>query len=381
MKEKISKTSLYIHIPFCKRKCFYCDFNSYENKEDLISSYFLALKKEIDDTSKKSEIKSVDTIYIGGGTPSYVEGEYIAEVLGKIKNKFTLSDDCEITIELNPESINKEKVRLYKEIGINRISIGLQSLEDDILKKIGRVHTLKEFKDGLEVVKEAGFNNINVDLMFSLPSQSLKGFLEGAEYLSNLDIKHISLYSLILENHSKLGKYYEENNIIIDDELDRKMYKEGVNFLEKKGFIQYEISNFGKEGYYSRHNLNCWDFYDYIGFGAGAHSYVNGYRKENETDICKYIDRVTLKNTGVALEYKLEKEDKVKEYMMLSLRKIEGVIYEKGRDFLNIDIEKTFEKEIKSLEKDGFIISTKKGFFLSKKGLDFSNYVILKFFS
>lgn len=252
---------IYIHIPFCKAKCYYCDFVSFANKEELYEEYAQAVIKEIryKDISKYS----IDTIYIGGGTPSILDGESISKILKEII-PYT-KKETEITIEINPGTANKEKLKEYKKAGINRLSIGLQSTKNDLLKQIGRIHTYEEFLKIHKTARKIGFTNINVDLMLGLPNQSIEMLEQSLEEIIKINPEHISVYSLILEENTKLFEMVDKGKLELpNEELERKMYWKVKNRLEENGYKHYEISNFAKEGYKSRHNSDCWEQKEYI---------------------------------------------------------------------------------------------------------------------
>ena len=278
----MKEIGIYVHIPFCKRKCYYCDFVSYDNKYEKIDSYVEIVKKEIEDTSNEfTKNHIVSTIYFGGGTPSFLESKYIKLLLENIRRNFNVSSNAEITLEVNPGTITEEKLKTYQMCGINRLSIGLQTTNDNLLKKIGRIHTYSEFLSTYNLARKLGFSNINVDLIFSLPDESLDDLKLDLEKIIELSPEHISTYSLIVENGTKIKELIEENadgyNLPSED-IERQMYWYIKNTLEEKGYRHYEISNFAKEGYESKHNLNCWNQKEYFGFGAAAHSFIDGIR-------------------------------------------------------------------------------------------------------
>lgn len=371
---------IYIHIPFCKSKCYYCDFVSFCDKDDYIDSYFNALIKEIKLKKNILRDKEVDTIYIGGGTPSVVDDRYIEKLLDYIKNNFNIKKDAEITIEVNPQTIDQNKAKAYKAYGINRVSVGLQAVQDNLLKKIGRIHSFSDFKKTYDILKKIGFDNINVDLMFSLPSQSIDDLIKSVEYVTDLDITHISLYSMILEEGTKLYEVYQKNNMTPDDELDRKMYYIAREILEKKGFYQYEISNFAKKGFMSKHNYNCWNYEEFIGFGLNAGSFYNDIILKNTSDLELYINNLKENKSVVEETNELSNREKIENYIMLSLRKNEGIDIEKINDRFGINFLKEFEKTIDDLKKEKLIEIKEGKIKLTYKGMDFSNYVIEEFF-
>ena len=365
----MKELGIYIHIPFCKKKCDYCDFISHCDKSNLIEEYIEKLKEEIESGLKNKEYE-ITTIYIGGGTPSFIDSKYIVDILNIIKEKYNL-ENTEITIELNPGTVTEEKLLDYKEVGINRLSIGLQETNNEILKEIGRIHTYEEFLETYNLARNIGFKNINVDLMIGLPNQSIQNIKESLNKLINLNPEHISVYSLILEEGTKLYKKYENNELELpDEELERNMYWYVKNTLENNGYKHYEISNFSKKGYKSMHNLNCWEQKEYIGFGLNAHSYVEGVRYSNTESLEEYI-----KGRGKIIHEKQTIEDMKKEYMLLGLRKIEGISIQKFEEkfvenpiflFRN-ELNKLVEQDL--LEVDGDIIK------LTNKGLDLANIV------
>jgi len=291
----LKELGIYIHIPFCKKKCYYCDFISFAGKEEIFKSYVEAVVKEIENANlRKYNIK---TVYIGGGTPSILDSKEIEKILYKIKPN--ISEDVEITIEVNPGTVNEEKLKDYISFGINRISIGLQSTENRLLEQIGRIHSYEEFLKTYNLAKKVGFKNTNVDLMLGLPNQSLEDIKKSLREIISLAPNHISIYSLILEEGTKLEEMIKNNELqMIDEELERKMYWETKKILEEKGYKHYEISNFAKSGFESRHNLDCWHQKEYLGFGVAAHSYIEGIRYSNIEDIPKYIDNINNDKIG-----------------------------------------------------------------------------------
>lgn len=377
---------LYIHIPFCKQKCSYCDFCSYANKESFIKRYIQCVLKEIievgnnnkiDFENGKDDLFLVKTIYIGGGTPSLIDSKYIVQIIEDIKLNFEIDEKAEITIEVNPGTVTLEKLEDYKSAGINRLSIGLQSTHEHLLKEIGRIHTYLDFLDTFRFAREAGFENINVDLMIGIPNQTLEEVKDSIEEIVSMEPEHISVYSLILEEGTPLFKKVEEGLELPDEELERKMYWNVKRILEANGYNHYEISNFAKQGYESKHNLDCWNQKEYIGFGIAAHSYTNGIRYSNIENIEQYIKNYDEDKTEENLVFheKQDMEAMQKEYMLLGLRKIDGVSIQEFKIkfvanpvFLyHSELEKLVNEEL--LEIDGDQIK------LTNKGLDLANIV------
>lgn len=370
----MKEIGIYIHIPFCIKKCEYCDFVSYCNKEKYVPQYINALKKEIKNNINK-EYK-ITTIYIGGGTPSSIEENYIADIIETIKlnmNDENLKEfkNVEITIEVNPGTVTEKKLETYKEIGINRLSIGLQETHDELLKSIGRIHTYEEFLKTYNLARKIGLNNINVDLMIALPNQTIQDIKENLEKIIKLNPEHISVYSLILEEGTPFYNKYNENKIRLpDEELERNMYWYVKNTLENNGYIHYEISNFSKKGFESKHNMNCWNQEEYFGFGVAAHSYNNKIRYSNTNSIEEYI-----KGSNKIIHEKQTLEDMQKEYMLLGLRKIEGINIQKFKNKFAQNPIFIFKEQLSKLVDEELIIVDGNEIKLTNKGLDLANIV------
>lgn len=347
--------SLYIHIPFCKQKCLYCDFNSYSNADKLINDYVIALKKEIQSYS----FNAYKTIYFGGGTPSYIDEKSIIEILNCVDYKKAE----EITIEVNPGTVTKEKLRTYIENGINRLSIGLQATQDSILKEIGRIHTLEDFEKTYNMAREIGFKNISIDLMFGLPNQTLKDVEESLDFIIKINPEHVSCYSLIL--HENIF------NNLPEDEEEREMYYLIINKLKEAGYEHYEISNFAKPGYESKHNLVYWNQGEYVGAGAGASSYIDKTRYTNVANINKYIENYEDRT----IEEVQNNDDKEREYIILKLRLINGINIEEMNEKFNINVCEKYKEQIEKMEKLELLEITNGKIRLTSKGLDLANIV------
>lgn len=370
----MKKIGIYIHIPFCIKKCEYCDFVSYCNKKGYVPQYINALKKEIKNNINK-EYK-ITTIYIGGGTPSSIEENYIADIIETMKLNMNDEDlknfeNIEVTIEVNPGTVNKEKLQVYKKIGINRLSIGLQETHNELLKSIGRIHTYEEFIKTYNLARKIGFNNINVDLMIALPNQTIQDIKENLEKITKLNPEHISVYSLILEEGTPFYNKYNENKIKLpDEELERNMYWYVKNTLENNGYMHYEISNFSKKGFESKHNMNCWNQEEYLGFGVAAHSYNNRIRYSNTNSIEEYI-----KGSNKIIHEEQTLEDMQKEYMLLGLRKIEGINIQKFKNKFAQNPIFIFKEQLNKLVNEELIIVDGNEIKLTNKGLDLANIV------
>lgn len=371
------KRGIYIHIPFCVSKCKYCSFNSYAGKENLHTDYLSMLKNEIVLKSDKSI--SIDTIYIGGGTPSILKNGEISGILQVLKENFNIDKDAEISMEANPNTITKEKAEEWKRAGINRISIGLQSVNNKILKVIGRSHTLKDYLNAIKILKEVGFKNINTDLMIALPNQRIKDVKRAIKLVAKQGVTHISCYSLILEEGTPLYKMVEDGKLKVPKEdYAVKMYKIAVKQLQKYGFNRYEVSNFAKNGYECRHNVNCWLRHEYYGFGAGANGFINGCRYGNVCDITKYIKSIKNNATLEEFKEKIDKNDALEETLMLGLRMERGVEIKVLNEILGKDFISYRESQLKNLYNLGLISYNNEELKATDKGFYVLNKIILE---
>lgn len=374
---KNKKLGIYIHIPFCKQKCYYCDFTSFAKKEEVQEDYIKALIQEIKFFLKTNPDVKISSIYIGGGTPSYIDSKYIKQIL-ELFNK----PNVETTIEVNPGTVTLDKLKDYKDAGINRLSIGLQSTEDRLLKLIGRIHNFEDFLNTYKTAKEVGFTNINADLMIGLPSQTIANIKDSLEKLVELGLQHISVYSLIVEEGTVISKKIETKEIELpSEELERNMYWYVKNYLELNGYKHYEISNFAKPGFESCHNLDCWEQEEYIGFGLAAHSYIDGTRFSNTENLEEYIlnckEDEFYKNKIIhETQNKLETE---KEFMILGLRKIDGVSIQKFKNKFEENPLYLFRTELKKLVEEKLININLDEIKLTNKGIDFANLVWQEF--
>jgi len=358
---------LYIHIPFCAHKCDYCDFISFANNESKIEEYINKLKEEI--IEENLEQYKITTIYIGGGTPSFIASKYITEIL-KLINKEHAE---EITIEVNPGTVTKEKLEAYYNAGINRLSIGLQSTDNEILKQISRIHTYEQFLETYNLARQVGFKNINIDLMIGLPNQKNEDISKTLETVIKLNPEHISVYSLIVEEGTIMENKISKGILKLPDEkLERKMYWNVKNTLEQAGYEHYEISNFAKQGYKSKHNCNCWEQKEYIGVGLAAHSYINKTRYSNTENFKEYLRNI--KETRTIHEVQ-NQEDEQKEYMLLGLRKIEGVNIQKFKNKFVINPIYLYRVELDKLYKNKLVEIDINYIKLTKKGIDLANLV------
>lgn len=373
----MEKLGIYIHIPFCKQKCFYCDFCSFANKNEMQEKYVETVINEIKNITHKEKY-TVTTIYLGGGTPSILNPEYIKNILQEIKSSFKILDDAEITIEINPGTVNEEKLKRYKEYGINRLSIGLQSANDKILKNIGRIHDYKQFEETFFFARKCGFKNINVDLMIGLPTQAIEDVKQTLEKIIQKNPEHISVYSLIIEEGTTIEKLINENKLQLpDEETERIMYWTVVNELKENGYNQYEISNFSKKTYESKHNTNCWKQKQYIGLGTSAHSYLNKKRYSNTNNIEEYIKNIQESNISknITIHEEQTEESTMNEYMLLGLRMIQGININEFKQKFKTDPTIKYKEILEKLQKENLIQITKTSIKLTKQGIDFGNIV------
>lgn len=362
--------SLYVHIPFCVQKCLYCDFNSYTNM-NLQDSYMEALEKELS-TIDQTKFK---TIFVGGGTPTILTLKNLEKLL-KALNKFEAS---EYTFECNPGTLSIEKLKIMKNHGVNRLSIGLQALQNNLLKELGRIHDVNSFLESYDNARNYGFNNINLDLMFGIPNQSIKEWFHTIHKVIELNPEHISCYSLIIEEGTPFYEMYEKKLIkLADEDIERQMYYYAIEELKKNGYIQYEISNFSKINFECKHNITYWQDKEYYGIGAGAHSYVNNIRYSNYLGIEEYINHIK-KGDGVQSKNYLTISDELSEFMFLGLRMTKGISKKEFRDRFHSDIYDVYNKEINNLIKDKLLEDDGNNIKLTGRGTDVSNQVFVRF--
>ena len=376
----MKKLGVYIHIPFCKQKCYYCDFVSYTNNEKYFEKYVQALIMEIDNFFQKNNNETeIENIYIGGGTPSIIDAKYIKKIMTKLQEKNALITAKEITIEVNPGTVTEEKLRTYKKIGINRLSIGLQSTDNEILKTIGRIHSYEDFLNTYKLARNQGFGNINVDLMIGLPNQKISDVKSSLEKITELKPEHISVYSLIVEENTPIEKMLNIGKLELpDEELERNMYWYVKNFLELNGYKHYEISNFAKEGYESKHNLDCWNQKEYIGFGVAAHSYIDDVRFGNTGSIDEYFKNCEsggFEKNRIIDEVEEDVFSKEQEFMLIGLRKIDGVSIQDFKNKFGENPIFVFKNELSKLVDEGLVVVDFDSIRLTNKGLDLANLV------
>lgn len=370
-----SPIEIYIHIPFCVKKCDYCDFLSGPSGPEEQTDYVQALLREID-TVKEGKGRSVSSIFIGGGTPSVLDAGFIGEILNRIRNKFQIQNDAEITIEANPGTADYGKLQAYREFGINRLSIGLQSPDDRELKILGRIHNYEQFLETYKEARKAGFDNINIDLMSAIPDQTYKGWEKNLRTVAELEPEHISAYSLIIEEGTPFAA--RELNLP-DEDTEYNMYEATARILEEYGYKQYEISNYAKRGKACRHNIGYWTRQDYLGFGLGASSLYGKERFSNTADRKKYLENSFNPELIREREPVLSREDEMAEFMFLGLRMTEGVARTDFEQIFGCCIEQIYGDVLKKYESMGLLQEKDGRIFLSRAGIHVSNSVMADF--
>lgn len=367
----MKKLGCYIHIPFCQKKCFYCDFCAYMNLEHRIDNYINNLIKEIEFYQQKLCYK-IDSIYIGGGTPSYIDGKYIKEIV-KSLDKFDISKLKEFTIECNPNSISRDKLLLYKDLGINRISLGVQSFDDEVLRAIGRNHTADIALNDIDLIRSVGFDNLSFDLMLNLPKQDYKSVKNDLEMVRKISPEHISWYSLIVEEGSRFYAMDKKGKLdLMEDDTEVEIFGEIVDQLSKIGLNRYEISNFAKKGYKSYHNKKYWEGDGYLAFGMSGSGYISNVRYTNTRNFIHYDQMIGQGKLPIEDKYFISSEDREKEYIIFKLRETEGISLKEFKNKFGNDFLKKYKNEIEKFDgQDFFIID--QNFKFSQNGMNLSN--------
>ncbi len=366
------KTGLYIHIPFCKSKCNYCDFCSFSNMEKSErAEYITALKREIQ-SYKRDERYPISTVFFGGGTPSLLEPDEFLDIASALTEVFDFDGLEEYTVEVNPKTLTAEKLTAYRKCGVNRISIGVQSIHKNELKILGRIHTFEDFLTTYQMVKDAGFDNINIDIMYGIPEQTKKSFSQTLEAITSLCVPHISVYGLIIEDGTPFFRM--RNSLALpneDDEAD--MFFEASKYLKERGFSHYEISNYAKPGFRSRHNLIYWHNSEYIGIGLAAHSYLNGVRYSNTEKMSEYLSGEFSLYRSIET---ISSDDAAYEYAMLALRLVTGINLAEYRELFGVDFRIGREEKIAEFERLGLLTSSEEKIALTDKGFYLSNTIL-----
>lgn len=373
----MKEVGLYIHIPFCKSKCLYCDFNSVEGRADNADDYVAALLGELETYREKHNF-IYKTVFIGGGTPTVINYSLVGSVMEKITPN--IKAGAEITIESNPGTVTYESLKYYRSMGINRLSIGLQAWQEELLKGIGRIHSRSDFLQSFENARKAGFTNINADLMFALPGQTMTMWQETLENICSLGPEHISCYSLKLEEGTRLCEMYEKGKLHLpDEELDREMYKMALDILKEYGYVQYEISNFAKKGMECKHNIVYWRNEEYLGVGAGSHSKLEGKRFWNFRDIDRYTSLLQQRKLPVEGQEELSPEEEMWETIFLALRLNEGLNIAGFEKKYMADFGSRYGNTVEKLTAQGLVYTEAGSLKLTDKGRDLSNSVFIEF--
>ncbi|HCL90408.1 MAG TPA: oxygen-independent coproporphyrinogen III oxidase [Candidatus Atribacteria bacterium] len=372
---------LYLHFPFCISKCPYCDFNSYQLEEaNQISSYISALYREITAYSQKLKTGNIKTVYLGGGTPTILSGTQICNVLEFCKDKFAIDKNAEITIEANPGTLDDEKLKLLIESGINRLSLGAQSFNNVFLKKLGRIHNTQEIIDSYFLAREIGFSNINIDIMFALPDQTIEDLQDTLKKAVSLKPDHLSLYNLTIKPGTEYYREYKRGKLNLpteDEEYD--MYNWVIDFLEENGFEHYEIANFARPHKRSMHNLIYWQNKPYLGIGAGAYSYIRGYRYMNYENPAKYIKETMSGKLPIDNGERLSLRKRMTETIILGLRTKDGVGYKKFKKRFGVSLNDIFCKQINKLVNLGLLEKSYVKIKLTRDGIFLANAVFREF--
>ena len=368
---------LYIHIPFCVQKCKYCDFNSYKMIVNEKDRFLSDLKKEM--ALYKNKDRKINSIFFGGGTPSILNNNDMQFIMDEIKENFSIDEDAEISMECNPGTLTEDKLKFMRSIGVNRLSIGLQAVQENLLRYIGRIHNYEQFEKNYLEARKVGFKNINIDLMYNLPHQTFEDWKETLHKIVSLNPEHISAYSLILEEGTKLYDMYMKKEFDLGDEdEDIKMYEYAIECLKLNGYNQYEISNYAKEGYECKHNILYWKCKNYIGLGPGASGYINNVRYNNVKDLDDYHDKISKNEKPIEFCENLTEKDKIEEKIIMGLRMNDGIIFKDFEEF-GINFEEKYKEQLKKHESLDLITKTNKGFKFTQKGREISNNIFLDY--
>jgi len=375
------RLGLYFHIPFCLSKCAYCDFNSgVPQSDEVITNYINAMIAHIESYRGAASAYEPDTVFIGGGTPTSIPSEELLRLIRAIKKNFRLTKYAEFTVEANPATVTFSTLNRLRRIGVNRLSMGLQSAHENELKALGRRHTRKDFVRSYRMARDAKFDNINLDLMFGIPHQTYDSLMHTIRYVCGLAPDHISLYDLKIEPNTHFGRHYSElKPLLPDDDTEADMYLGAIELLRQNGYLQYEISNFARVGKMCAHNLKYWNCDEYLGFGVSAHSYFNGSRFSFTADMNRYMQGVTVKDSRVRITdtcEAVEERERMGEYIMLRLRLTSGI---DAREFIRrfgYSFESLYGKKCAQFIKHGFMTASNGIFTLTPAGMFISNYIL-----
>ena len=374
---------IYVHIPFCKQKCIYCDFPAYQNLEEYYDTYIYALLQEITmfgDTYPKARTKLVDTVYFGGGTPTELSLLQIEKIINTIQRTYNLSNDCRFTIESNPGEIDISYLKGLQKLGFSRISFGVQTFNDTSLLSLHRSHNSKAAIDAVQWAAEVGFTDINIDLIYGLPKQTIEEIKENITLVSKLPINHISTYGLQVERGTRLYHLVEKELISLPDEsLEDRMYETMMQGIQELGFERYEISNFAKNGAYSTHNLKYWQYSDYLGFGAGAHSFFEGIRRANNRNVMPYARKIDCFEFPIVDEEIIDEQRAIEDYCFLALRTKWGINTTVFFEKFNVTLDSIYGSILQELIEKDLIVKDGKSYHLTSEGTKHGNYVFSQF--
>lgn len=369
---KMKKLGLYLHLPFCIKKCLYCDFCSFPRPDaELVSAYVDALCRDIEKNAENCRAYSVDTVYFGGGTPTLLPISEFEKIFLSIEKSFSLSDNAEISSECNPATADREYLSDLLSLGVNRLSVGLQSANENELRALGRIHTYSDFVELYRNARSAGFENVSADLMYGIPEQTPESFEKTLSELVSLDPEHISAYGLKVEEGTPFGKM-ADSLILPDEDIEYEMYVDCTNYLLQNGYAKYEISNFAKVGFESRHNIKYWKGDDYIGFGVSAHSYFDGVRYSNSRDIKGYISGADITDE----KRKIPPSEQMTEYTMLGMRMSEGIDVVEFRKRFGVEFDSIYGEKLKKYIDTGYVVADEGRRAFSDKGFFVSNFIL-----
>lgn len=372
----MNEIGLYIHIPFCMKKCRYCDFTSFAGAGEFFDPYTKALVNEIEKKSSWVRGYEIKSIFVGGGTPVILKRKQIADIFSAVFKNYNVSDDCEITVEANPGVLTKELLKEFRSIGVNRLSIGVQAWQKNLLELMGRIHTNVDARKAVDMAQMADIENINADLIFGIPYQKVSDWEESLLKTIDMGVKHISAYSLIFEEGTPFTEALERGELkAVSEKDDRRMYYLADEILGDFGFKKYEISNYGKEGFFSRHNITYWECREYLGFGLAAHSYFDGRRFSNTEILSSYIKNEGIPSLVESFSERLSKKVKMSEFMFMGLRMTKGISKAEFARRFSENLEDVFGSKIEEFTDKKLLEKTKEGFRLTRRGIDVSNVV------
>ncbi len=378
MKQK-KPLGLYVHIPFCRSKCDYCDFCSIvPNSNSVVEHYTDALILQMEDYSARLRPYLIDTVYIGGGTPTSLDEKRLSRIIENIYRNFKIAKKAEFTVEANPATCDLKSLRRLRKLGVNRLSMGLQSVHDNELRALGRIHTFADFRDTYEAARTAGFDNVSLDLMYGIPEQTEKSFAETLSAVTALEPDHISMYALKIEDGTPFA-HRKDSLVLPDEDAQFSMYMNGVEYLASRGFERYEISNFARGGRYSKHNLKYWHCEEYFGLGAAAHSFIDGERISTTKNIRDFIDGLEIINNDINVidsKVAVKGEALADDYVMLAMRLSEGVNAADFNAKFGIDFNEKYGKLLDDYVDDGFVEKDEKGYRFTSAGMFVSNYIL-----